>query len=85
MEKYIYIKLSLPGRFIDFAEPLKPEEFDNLGTTWADYIIGRWVPLNENQIEFLNQNPRASVKEVWDMKLIERNEKENVTKKRNRV
>jgi hypothetical protein len=28
-----------------------------------------WVKLSEEQINFYNNNPNASVKEVWDMQL----------------
>jgi hypothetical protein len=37
MEKYLYIKKSIAKHFVDFAEPLSAEEYNNLGETWEDY------------------------------------------------
>ena len=67
--KYIYIKKSIYGKFIEFNEPLKAEEYNNLGETWQDYVNNKWVMLSEEQIEFHEANPTASIKEVWDMEL----------------
>ena len=69
MEKYLYIKKSIAGRYVDFAEPLKAEEYNNLGESWEDYIDDKWVLLNDGQKAFYEANPNASVKEVWNMEL----------------
>ena len=69
MEKYVYIKQSIAKHFVDFAEPLSPEEYNNLGETWADYLNNLWVLLSDEQVEFYEGNPNASVKEVWDMQI----------------
>ena len=69
MEKYLYIKRSIAKHFVDFAEPLKAEEYNNLGDSWQDYIDDKWVLLNDEQKAFYEANPNASVKEVWDMEL----------------
>ena len=69
MEQYLYIKRSIAKNYIDFAEPLKAEEYNNLGESWEDYIDDKWVLLNDDQKAFYEANPTASVKEVWDMEL----------------
>lgn len=69
MEKYVYIKKSIAKHFVDFAEPLSPEEYNNLGETWQDYLNNLWVLLSDEQVAFHEENPNASVKEVWDMEL----------------
>ena len=69
MEKYVYIKQSIAKHFVDFAEPLSPEEYNNLGETWQDYLNNLWVLLSDEQVAFHEENPNASVKEVWDMEL----------------
>lgn len=68
-ENFTYIKKNIPGEFIVFAEPLKFEEYDNLGETWQDYLDNKWVLLNEQQVAFHESNPTASIKEVFDMQL----------------
>ena len=69
MENFVYIKKSIAGHFVDFAEPLKAEEYNNLGETIEDYNQNKWVLLNSSQVEFLENNPGASVYEVWNMQL----------------
>lgn len=71
MEKYVYIKKSIQinNHFVDFIEPLKAEEYNNLGETWDDYNNNKWVLLNDDQKAFYEANPNASVKEVWDMQI----------------
>lgn len=71
MEKYVYIKksISLNGHYVDFAEPLSAQEYNNLGETWQDYINNKWILLSDEQVTFHEENPSASIKEVFDMKL----------------
>lgn len=69
MEKYVYIKRSVAKTYVDFAEPLSPEEYNNIGETWDDYIDNLWVLLSDEQVAFHLEHPTASVKEVWNMEL----------------
>lgn len=69
MEQYLYIKRSIAKPYVDFAEPLKAEEYNNLGESWQDYMDDKWVLLNDDQKAFYEANPNASVKEVWDMQI----------------
>ena len=72
MEKYVYIKLSIPSHFVDFEESLNPEEYNNIGATYEDYLDNKWVLLSDEQVAFYEANKGASVKEVWDMQLRQR-------------
>lgn len=67
MEKYLYIKKSQYGKFVEFNEPLKAEEYNNLGETWEDYLDNKWVMLSEEQIAFHEANADATVEEVFNM------------------
>lgn len=69
MEKYVYIKKNVNKDFIDFIEPLSDSEYNNIGETWEDYVNNLWVLLSDEQVEFLQQNPSASVEEVWKMEM----------------
>ena len=69
MAKVTYIKKSIPKQYVEFETPLNPEEYNNLGETWQDYLDNKWVPLNNEQIAFHKANPTATVKEVWDMQI----------------
>ena len=50
-----------------------PEKIDannnDIGTTWEDYIAGKYVLLTEEQIAFKEANEGASVEEVFNMQL----------------
>lgn len=67
MEQYVYIKKSIFPHFVDFAEALKPEEYNNLGETYQDYLDNKWVLLSDAQVAYLEEHENADVKEVWDM------------------
>lgn len=69
MKRYIYIKQNINKDFIEFSEPLKESEYNNLGKTWEDYLNNLWVLLSDEQVQFLQENPITYVEEVWNMKL----------------
>jgi hypothetical protein len=69
MKKYIYIKNNHKGKFLEFNEPFDEKLFNNVGTLWKDYEDGKWVMLSQEQIKFHEDNPTASEKEVWEMKI----------------
>lgn len=69
MEKYVYIKRSIAKTYVDFAEPLNPDEYNNIGETYEDYMDNLWVLLSDEQVAFHEAHPTASVKEVWDMEI----------------
>lgn len=66
---YTYIKYNVKGKYVQFPEQLNANLYDNLGTTYQDYLDGKWVLLNDEQLSFKEQNPDANVEEVFYMKL----------------
>lgn len=66
-----YIQRQARGRFVSFEEPLSPEDYGNLGESLEDYRRGMWVELSDEQVAFHMEHPRASVDEVWNLKLRE--------------
>lgn len=66
---FTYIKKSVSSIYVEFEEELSPELFNNLGTTYQDYLDNKWVLLNEDQVEFHNNHPYASVIEVFNKEL----------------
>ena len=69
MANVTYIKKSIAKQYVEFEAPLSPEEYNNIGTTWQDYLNNKWVPLSKQQVKFHKDNPNATVKEVWDMQI----------------
>jgi hypothetical protein len=69
MANVTYIKKSIPKQYVEFETPLNPEEYNNIGTTWQDYLDNKWVRLSDAQVSFRNEHPTATVKEVWDMRI----------------
>lgn len=66
---YTYIKRNIKGYYVEFPTVLKPEEYNNLGTTYYDFLDNKWVLLSAEQVAFHEEHPEASIKEVLDMKL----------------
>ena len=69
MNEFVYIKQDVPGYYTYFLEKLEPEYYNNLGETFDDYLENKWVLLSEEQVIFKDENPQATVQEVWDMVL----------------
>ena len=67
--KYTYIFKFHPGFFVESDRIL--EDWED-GSTYEDYLRGKFVLLSQQQVEFHIAHPEASVKEVWDMSLIQR-------------
>lgn len=64
--KYIYIKINIG--YVEFDSPISPElNGNNLGTTYQDYLDGKWVQLNNEQITFHNEHPNALIEEVFTL------------------
>ena len=66
---YTYIKQSISKHFATFEQPLSAEEYNNIGENWEDYLDNKWVLLTEEQVAFRENNPTASVNEVWNLVL----------------
>lgn len=69
MKTYIWKKIK--GYFVDFDEEIDSEYWEGeIGETYYDFLDGKWVLLNEEQSNFHQTFPLASVEEVWNTRLI---------------
>lgn len=71
-----YIRYTLKNHYLELEDALDPNDYPDLGSTWEDYLSDVWVQLSDEQVKFKKNNPKASVKEVFDMKLSETNDSE---------
>ena len=67
----IYINRTVKGYYVELNSVLD-EKSNLIGTTWEDFKNEYWILLSDEQIAFKNDNPDASVKEVFMMKLDEK-------------
>lgn len=65
-----YIKFDVLKHYVELSEELNKNLY-NIGKTWADYLLNKWVKLSDEQVQFRVDNPSASVKEVFEMKIEE--------------
>lgn len=43
-----YIKHDIKGFFVELLEVLNSELYNNIGTTWDDFIDNKWVMLSSS-------------------------------------
>lgn len=67
----IYINRTVKGYYVELSSALD-EKSNLIGTTWEDFKNEYWILLSDEQIAFKNDNPDASIKEVFMMKLDEK-------------
>lgn len=67
---YSYINISIRGSYIDYDYELTSENGHDLGTTYDDYLKGKWVLLSPQQSQFKKDHEHASIKEVLNMELV---------------
>lgn len=65
---YLYIQKDAANIYVAMPEKLDTADND-IGTTWEDYVAGKYVLLTEEQIAFKEANEGASVEEVFNMQL----------------
>ena len=66
MSKYIYIQKDAANIYVTMPEKLDTANYD-IGTTWEDYVAGKYVLLTEEQITFKEANEgRRSVQYAID-------------------
>lgn len=67
MDKFVYIKNSVPGYYVDFPDELDKEMFaDDIGYTYQDFLDNKFVLLSDEQVNFYIKNPDATVEEVFN-------------------
>lgn len=62
-----YIKKGID--YVILESELSSQLYDNIGTTFEDYLNDKWVKLTESQVKFHETHPEASIKEVFNMDL----------------
>lgn len=65
---FVYLKRNSSMTYMTFMHRLREEDFI-LGTTYEDYLDNMYVLLTKEQVQFHEENPGASVKEVLDMQI----------------
>lgn len=64
----IYINKDAKPIYVELDDLLDPES-NKIGQSWDDYEAGAWVLLSNEQVEFKDTNPDATVEEVYNMQL----------------
>ena len=70
MAKFTYLKYDIRGNYVEFDQKFDETLYNNIGTTWEDYVKNKWVLLSDEQVSFHKANPTASIYEVWTMTLV---------------
>ena len=73
MSKYKYTYITKKNRLTyiglnDLLDPL----CNDIGESYLDFLAGKWVLLSEEQVLFKEEHPNATIREVLDMKIAER-------------
>lgn len=67
---YTYIRNAIKGYYIETPDQISEEYWQGwIGTTYQDFIDGKWILLSEEQVAFHNEHPNASINEVLNMQL----------------
>lgn len=67
-----YIKKSINGYYIEFPEEIDATYWEGkIGSTYEDFVNGKWVLLSDEQLAFHTEHPEASISDVLSMTLPE--------------
>ena len=69
--KYTYITKRNKLTYIGLDNLLDPS-CNDIGESYLDFLAGKWVLLSEEQVLFKEEHPNATIREVLDMKIAER-------------
>ena len=65
-----YIRKNIKGYYIEYSDPLDTVVWDGkIGTTYQDFLDGKWVHLSTEQVAFHVEHPSASIREVIAMEI----------------
>ena len=70
--KYTYITKRNNLTYIGLNDLLDPS-CNDIGESYLDFLAGKWVLLSEEQMLFKKEHPDATIREVLDMKIAEKN------------
>ena len=66
--KYTYITKKNKLTYIGLNDLLDPS-CNDIGESYLDFLAGKWVLLSEDQVLFKEEHPDATIREVLDMKI----------------
>lgn len=67
-----YIRKSIKGYYIEFPEEIDAQYWEGkIGSTYEDFLDGKWVLLSDDQVVFHNEHPEASIIQVLNMEIPE--------------
>lgn len=69
--KYTYITKKNKLTYIGLNDLLDPS-CNDIGESYLDFLAGKWVLLSEEQVLFKKEYPDATIREVLDMKIAEK-------------
>ena len=69
--KYTYITKRNKLTYVGLNDLLDPS-CNDIGESYLDFLAGKWVLLSEEQVLFKEEHPNATIREVLDMKIAER-------------
>ena len=65
-----YITKLVKGSFVSYNEEIDAEYWaGKIGTTYEDYLDGKWVLLSDEQAAFHEEHPELSPYYVWNMEM----------------
>ena len=73
MSKYKYTYITKRNKLIYIGlDDLLDPSCNDIGESYLDFLAGKWVLLSEEQVLFKEEHPNATIREVLDMKIAER-------------
>ena len=69
MAKFTYLKYDKKGNYVEFEQKFDETLYNNIGYSYEDYLANKWVLLSNAQVAFHDENPNATVYEVWNMQM----------------
>lgn len=65
-----YIWKTHKGYYVEFPEEIDEQYWaGQIGTTYQDFLDGKWVLLSDEQVAFHEEHPEANVAQVFNMEL----------------
>lgn len=71
---YTYVKRNIPRHYVTLENKLNPDLYSNIGSTYQDYLYNKYVLLTDEQVAFHNENPEATVEEVFNLAINDNSE-----------
>ena len=67
-----YIRKNIKGYYIEFPEEIDAQYWEGkIGSTYQDFLDGKWILLSNEQVTFHTEHPRADISQVLSMEIPE--------------